>query len=137
MKCGTKYQSSRKRCVPQDSRLPGHVLDKNTGNLYTHFSFPFQQKIRPHGHLNGNASVNSPCAQPPPPLLLRGICPSCQSLGWGICKFCTARGPGICQPPGHFRAFDKHAVSYQNITTQKVLLGKKQIGSSVKDRNKL
>ena len=57
--------------------------------------------------------------------------------GWGICKFCTARGPGICQPPGHSRAFDTHAVSYQNITTQKVLLEKKQIGSSVKDRNKL
>ena len=31
-----------------------------------------------------------------------------------------------------------HAVSYQNITTQKVLLEKTQIGcSSVKDRNKL
>ena len=74
---------------------------------------------------------------PPPPGLLRGICPPCQSRGWGICKFCTARGPGICQPPGHSRAFDTHAVSYQNITTQKVLLEKKQIGSSVKDRNKL
>ena len=73
----------------------------------------------------------------PPPGLLRGICPPCQSRGWGICKFCTARGPGICQPPGHSRAFDTHAVSYQNITTQKVLLEKKQIGSSVKDRNKL
>ena len=55
----------------------------------------------------------------------------------GICKFCTAQGPGICQPRGHSRAFDTHAVSYQNITTQKVLLEKKQIGSSVKDRNKL
>ena len=85
------------------------------------------------------ASVNSTWAQPPPPTfgLLRGICPPCQSRGWGICKFCTARGPGICQPPGHSRAFDTHAVSYQNITTQKVLLEKKQIGSSVKDRNKL
>ena len=30
-----------------------------------------------------------------------------------------------------------HAVSYQNVTTQRVLLDKKQIGSSVKDRNKL
>ena len=81
----------------------------------------------------------APSPPPPPiPLLLRGICPSCQSRGWGICKFCTARGPGICQPPGHSRAFDTHAVSYQNIiTTQKVLLGKKQIGSSVKDTNKL
>ena len=42
-----------------------------------------------------NASVNSTCAQPPPPPgLLRGICPPCQSRGWGICKICTARGPG-------------------------------------------
>ena len=30
-----------------------------------------------------------------------------------------------------------HAISYQNITTQKVLLEKTQIGPSVKDRNKL
>ena len=71
------------------------------------------------------------------PGLLRGICPPCQSRGWGICKFCTARGPGICQPLGNSRAFDTQAVSYQNITTQKVLLEKKQIGPSVKDRNKL
>ena len=35
---------------------------------------------------------------PPPPWLLWGICPPCQSQGWGICKFCTARGLGICQP---------------------------------------
>ena len=79
-----------------------------------------------------------PPAPPPPP----GYCGAFACLvspgrGWGICKFCTARGPGICQPPGHSRAFDTHAVSYQNITTQKVLLEKKQIGSSVKDRNKL
>ena len=77
-----------------------------------------------------------PAAPSPPPGLLRGICPPCQSRGWGICKFCTARGPGICQPRGHSQAFDTHAVSYQNITTQKVLQQKKQIGSSVKDRNK-
>ena len=67
-----------------------------------------------------------PPAPSPPPGLLRGIYPPCQSRGWGICKFCTARGPGICQPPGHSRAFDTHAVSYQNITTQKVLLEKKK-----------
>ena len=78
-----------------------------------------------------------PPAPSAPPGLLRGIFPPCQSRGWGICKFCTARGPDICQPPGHSRAFDAHAVSYQNVTTQKVLLEKKQIGSSVKDRNKL
>ena len=66
-----------------------------------------------------------------PPGLPRGICPSFQLRGWGICKFCTARGPGVCQPRGHSQAFDTHAVSYQNITTQKVLLEKKRIGSSV------
>ena len=70
---------------------------------------------------------------PPPPGLLRGICTPCQSLGWGICKFCRT----IRQPRDHSRGFDTHAVSYQNITTQKVLLEKKQIGSSIKDRNKL
>ena len=32
---------------------------------------------------------------------------------------------GICQPQGHSRAFDMDAVSYQNITTQRILLGKK------------
>ena len=74
---------------------------------------------------------------PLPPGQLRGICPPCQSREWGICKFCTARRPGICQPLGHSRAFDTHEVSHQNIITKKVLLEKKQIGSSVKDRNKL
>ena len=79
-----------------------------------------------------------PAPSPPPPhRLLRGICPPCQSRGGGICKFCTARGLGICQPPGHSRAFDTHALSYQNKTTQRVLLEKRQIGSSVKNRNKL
>ena len=73
---------------------------------------------------------------PSPPGQLWGICPPCQSRGWGICKFCITRGQGICQPRGHFRAFDTHALSHQNITTQRVWK-KKQIGSSVKDRNKL
>ena len=62
---------------------------------------------------------------PAPPRLLRGICRPCQSRGWGICKFCAARGPGICQPRGHSRAFDTHSVSYQNISTRRILLGKK------------
>ena len=83
-----------------------------------------------------NASVNSTCAQPHPGQL-RGICPPSQSQGWGICKCCTARGPGIYQAPGQSRAFDMHTVSYQNITTKTVLLEEKQIGSFVKDRNKL
>ena len=67
-----------------------------------------------------NASVNSSWAQAPPGLLW-GIC---QSRGWGICKFCAARGPGICQPLGYSQAFDTYAVSYQDITTQRILLEK-------------
>ena len=61
----------------------------------------------------------------PAPRLLRGICLPCQSRGWGICKFCAAWAPGICQPRGHSRTFETYAVSYQNITTQRILLGKK------------
>ena len=60
---------------------------------------------------------------PAPPGLLRGTCPPCQSRGWG--KFCAAQGPGICQPRGRSWAFVSHAVSYQKITTQRILLGKK------------
>ena len=77
----------------------------------------------------------TPCA-PLPPGLLRDICRPCKFRGRGICKFCTARGPGICQPRGHSRAFDTHAVSYQYKYTEG-FTGKKQIGSYVKDRNKL
>ena len=55
-----------------------------------------------------------PAAPTPHPGLLRGIC-----------KFCGTRGPGIYQPRGHSRAFDPHALSYQNITTQRILLRKK------------
>ena len=73
-------------------------------------------------------SIPAAAKQPPPPLppeIPRSICPPCHSRGWGICKFCAARGPGICQPRGHSRAFDKQAVSYQHITTQRILLGTK------------
>ena len=71
---------------------------------------------------------------PHPPRLLRGICLPFQSRGWGICKFCYAREPCICHPRGYSRAFDTHAVSYQNATTERILLKKKQISSSLKDR---
>ena len=67
----------------------------------------------------------APSPHPRPPGLLRDICRLFQSRGWGICKFCAAQGPGICQPRGHSRAFVTHAVSYQNITRQIILLGKK------------
>ena len=108
----TKYQGSCKfsganiwNTLPLALRSQ-HDLNKFGFDLKRHF---MHQSIPP---------VPSP--HPPPP-----ICPPCQSRGWGICKFCTARGPGICQPRGHSRAFDTHMVSYQNITTQMVLLEKK------------
>ena len=84
-------------------------------------NFTIFQKVMHH-------SIPAAPISPPPtsaPGLLRGICRPFQSRGWGICKFCAARGPGICQPRGHSRAFVTHAVSYQNITTQIILLGKK------------
>ena len=44
--------------------IPGHVLEKNTRNLYTFFSFLFQQKIRPHGRLYGHlCKTRASCVQ--------------------------------------------------------------------------
>ena len=82
------------------------------------------------------ASVNSTCAQPPPRDTVWHL-PALSVPGAGHLQILHCPGAGLCQPRGHSRAFDTHAVSYQNITTQKVLLEKKQIGSSVKDMNKL
>ena len=83
------------------------------------------------------ALVNSSCAQLVPPRLLRGICPPFQSRGWSICKFCVARGPGICPPRGQPRAFEIHAVSYQHITTQRILLEKQADWLICQGREKL
>ena len=89
-----------------------------------------------------SSSCYSTCAQQPPPPppptpgVLRSICPPCQSWGGAFANFALPGGGGHLPTPGPFPSF-WHAVSCQNITTQKVLLGKKQIGSSVKDRNRL
>ena len=92
------------------------------------FMFTFRQAISLKKLYIMYQSIPPAPSPPPPPRLLRvrGICPPCQSRGWDICKFCTAWGPGICQAPGHSRAFHTHAVSYQDITTQKVLLENKR-----------
>ena len=80
-------------------------------------------------------SIPAAPSQPPPPPATAGHLPALSVPGVRHkCKLCIAQGSGICQPRGHSRAFDTHTVSYQNITTQKVLLEKKQI---VKDRTKL
>ena len=48
-----RYKTSVKAGKGVFHIIPGHVLEKNTRNLYTFFSFLFQQKIRPHGRLYG------------------------------------------------------------------------------------
>ena len=65
----------------------------------------------------------SPLPPPPRATAARNF-PALSVPGVGhlqILLFCTARAPGICQPWGHSRAFNTHAVSYQNITTQRVI----------------
>ena len=71
-------------------------------------------------------SIPAAPTSPPPPRATAGHLLALQSQGWGICKFCAARVPGICQPRGYSRAFDTHEVSYQNTTTERILLKKKR-----------
>ena len=85
-------------------------------NIFSHRLSDSKVKIR-------RTWVNSSCAQHP--RATAGHLPALSVPGVGICKFCAARGPDICQPRGLSRAFDTHAVSYQHITTQRILLGKK------------
>ena len=63
---------------------------------------------------------------PPPPRLLRGIFPPCQSRWWGICKFCATRGPGICQPRDYSQGGLLSEYNYKEDFTGK----NKLIGSS-------
>ena len=91
--------------------------------------------------LASNPSVNSTCAQPPPPHPSPGYCGAFARLvspgGGAFANFSLPAGGAFFNPGAIPKLLNTHAVSYQNITTQKVLLEKKQIGSSVKDRNKL
>ena len=81
-----------------------------------------------------HASVNSSCAQLPPPGLLRGISTPFQSRGGAFANFALSGGRAFVNPGGYSPAFDMHSVSCQIITTQKILLEKTHIGSSVKER---
>ena len=66
-----------------------------------------------------------PAPPPPPPQATVGHLPTLSVPGVGHLKILHCPGAGICQSRGHCQAFDMYAVSYQNITTQKVLLEKK------------
>ena len=73
------------------------------------------------------ASGNSTCAQPPPPGNCGAFAPLVSPGGGAFANVGTARGPGICQPPGQSRAFDTHAVSYQNKTTRRIYWKKSRL----------
>ena len=64
---------------------------------------------------------------PPPPLpRYRGAFARLVSPGGGVfANFVLPGGRAFAKPRGHSRAFDKQAVSYQHITTQRILLGTK------------
>ena len=95
-------------------------------------------KFKPQIKLNHYvASVNSTCTQHTPPGFRVGAFDRLVSPGDGaFANFSLPGARAFAKPWGHFRAFDTHVVSDQNIATQRVLL-EKQIGSSVKERNKL
>ena len=65
-----------------------------------------------------------PPAPSPLPRATAGHLPALSVPGVGHLQILHCREPGICQPRGHSRAFHRNAVSYQDITTQKVLLEK-------------
>ena len=75
----------------------------------------------------------------PPPRATAGHLLALSVPGVGHLQILCCSGAGHLPTRGQPRAFDTHAVSYQNITTQRILLKKKnkQIGSFVKDGKKL
>ena len=74
----------------------------------------------------------SPAPSPSPPTTALSV------LGVGHLQIFHCPGAGHLPTPGAIPELSNtHAVSHLNKTTQRVLLEKKQIGLSVKDRNKL
>ena len=82
-----------------------------------------------------------PPAPSPPPWLraTAGHLPALSVPGVGHLQIfhCPGAGHAFASPGAIPELSNTNEVSYQNITTKRVLLEKKQIGSSVKDRNKL
>ena len=70
------------------------------------------------------ASVNSSCTQHPP-RATAGHLPVLSVPGVGHLQILCCLGAGHLPTRSHSWAFDTHAVSYQKITTQRILLGKK------------
>ena len=82
-----------------------------------------------------------PPAPSPPPPPTPGYCGGFARLvrprGGAFANFSLPRGRAFASPGAIPELSNTNAVSYQNITTKRVLPEKKRIGSSVKDRNKL
>ena len=78
-------------------------------------------------------------AEPSSPGLLRGICPPCQSRALGHLQSLHCLGAWHLPTPGPFPSFwpASSFLSEYNYTEGFTEKKKKQIGSSVKDRNKL
>ena len=79
-------------------------------------------------------------AAPSPPGLLRCICPPLSVLGVGaFANFALPRGRAFANPGAISELWTRtqFRIRIIIITTQNVLLEKRQIGSPVKDRNKL
>ena len=72
-----------------------------------------------------NASVDSTCAQRPPPGLLRAFAPLVSLGGGAFANFLLPGGRAFANPGAIPGLSNTHAVSYQNVTTQRVLLEKK------------
>ena len=72
----------------------------------------------------------------PLPRATAGYLPAFSVPGVGHLQILHCPGAGHLPPRGYSWAFDTHAVPYQNIITQRILLEKRQIGPSVKDRGK-
>ena len=71
-----------------------------------------------------DASANSSFAQPnpPPPPATAGHFPALSVLGVGHLQILCCPGAGHLPNLGPTRTFDTHTVSYQKITTQRILL---------------
>ena len=77
--------------------------------------------------MHTNASVNSTCAQPHPP----GYCGEFARLdspgGGAFANFALPGGRAFANPGAISELLTAHAVSYQNITTQKVYWKKSRL----------
>ena len=102
------------------------VLNTRFSGITTKYAFPTIVKSRPRHHLEIMHQLIPAAPTPHPPPTTPGNCGAFARLvspGEGHLQILRCSGPGICQPRG--QPFDRHAVSYQNIPTQRILMKKR------------